>query len=155
MAPASANATTVANTSTQLGYQITTEEAQKALAIIQSHTNGTDGRFDFSELIADGVPEQIAIEYAGVLEAAGEEYKAPLYVRSRILAEADAYRVSAQAVKASTSYSARGFDWGEVLRVAGSYVECMVIRNTLLALWPFAYCKINSDKNGTWIVIMY
>lgn len=34
-------------------------------------------RFDFDRLVAAGVPEQIAIQYAGVREATGEVYAAP------------------------------------------------------------------------------
>lgn len=153
MLPTSAHASVLEDE--QAAAQITEEDAQRGLDIIMEHTTGSDGRFNYTELVNAGVAAPIAIEYAGVLEAAHEQYTAPPFVQPQIMQAADRYRDSVQSVKESEGFTTMGFDWGKVLRVAGSYVECMAIRNTLLIWWPFAYCTINPDHNGTWLVIMY
>ncbi|OZG50863.1 hypothetical protein [Bombiscardovia coagulans] len=40
------------------------------------HTTGSDGKFNYTELINAEVAALIAIEYAGVLEAVHEQYTA-------------------------------------------------------------------------------
>lgn len=44
--------------------------------------------------------------------------------------------------------------WSRVIRVVGSLVECEAVR---AAIWwyPLAYCVINPDMNGTWLVVMW
>lgn len=139
-----------------VSVSLTVEDVEQALDIIQSQTTGVDGRFDFDKLVAAGVPEQIAIEYAGVLEAAGEVYAAPASQQLAIDKAAANFTASVAAVKQSDVVTASsGFDWGKVLRVAGSYVECLTFRYTLLFWYPAAACVPNPDGNGTWLVIYY
>ncbi|MGO1411642.1 hypothetical protein [Microbacterium sp.] len=152
LAPVAANAET---RSTAYEPSLTVEEAEADLDIIQAHTSGTDGKFDYEELTAAGVADVIATEYAGVLEAAGVPYTAPTWKQAEIEVLAENYEATVEAVAARADVAAADFPWDTVLRVAGSWVECMAIRTSLLAWYPFAVCVPNPDGNGTWLVIYY
>lgn len=134
---------------------VTQREAQKALDVIQAHTSGVDGRFDYAKLERAGVPVSILTEYAGVLEASGQKYAAPSGAQRDINIVASKVAPSVRSFSARTGVSPQSINWGRVLRVAGSYVECMAIRLTVLEWWPFAYCAPDPDHDGTWLVIKY
>lgn len=155
-APLAANAVTPSAPQhvTSSGGSLTVTEVQKALDIIQAHTTGTDRKFNYSKLVADGVPAEIATEYAGVLQAAGQSYVAPASARAAIDTDAALYKPQVDAYAASRHVSPDSIDWGDVLRVAGSYLECLAIRETLLFWYPLAFCIPNPDGNGTWLVMI-
>jgi hypothetical protein len=97
---------------------------------------------------------QIAVQYVGVLDAAAASHQAPAADRAAIGAEADHYPASVGSVRTSGVAASPDFDWGDVLRVAGSYVECMAIREIYLWWYPLAVCVPNPDGNGTWLVVI-
>ncbi|PPG24771.1 hypothetical protein C5C66_00425 [Rathayibacter toxicus] len=153
--PLPANAASQNAFSANAQSELTVTQAEHALDIIQSQTNGTDGRFDCDRLVAAGVPQQIAVEYAGVLKAAGEVYTAPAAQQPAITKAATQFQASVDAVKHSrAAVTITDFDWGKVLRVLGSYTECLAARETLFFWYPFATCVMNPDGNGTWLVVM-
>ncbi|WP_437584236.1 hypothetical protein ACSAGD_02905 [Paramicrobacterium sp. CJ85] len=146
--PANASVTTEAND------QITLQEAERALDTIQEQTSGTDGRFDYTSLVNAGVPEPILIQYAGVLEAAGQSYKAPASKQELINDASADIELSVHAASTRAGVSPASFDWSDVLRVAGSYVECMAYRTIYLGWYPLAGCVPNPDGNGTWLLVI-